>query len=176
MSSWGTRRWSPEMLLVTECAAYPKGFDMVTTKGGRDSLAKVRSLHSERRRRNVFKFFLLCEELLENLMSSSCLDWAVDVFGNSASGIRKSKIGRVEFGSTNEVDEADEEDSEEGELKCPFLWGTGKVGLCEVRIPWLINICWTCARVNSWSSIGSSKIEGICWGRLDEYSFEEESG
>jgi hypothetical protein len=92
---------------------------MVTTKGGRDSSAKDSSLHSERRRINVFKFFLFWEELFENLISSSCLDWAVVVFGNSASGIRDSKVGRMEFDSTKDVDDADEEDSEEGEPKDP---------------------------------------------------------
>jgi hypothetical protein len=106
---------------VTEFAAYPKGFEMVTTKGGRDSSASDRSLHSERRRINVFKFFLFWEELFENFISSSCLDWAVVVFGNSASGIRDNKIGRIEVGSTKDVDDADEEDSEEGELNGPLL-------------------------------------------------------
>lgn len=104
---------------MTEFAAYPKGFEMVTTKGGRDSSASERSLHSERRRINVFKFFLFWEELFENFISSSCLDWAVVVLINSASGIRDKRGGRIEVGSTKDVDDADEEESEVGELKGP---------------------------------------------------------
>ena len=91
------------------------------TNGGRDSSAMDISLHSTRRRRNVFKFFLFWEELFENFISSSCLDWAVVVFGNSASGILDSRGGRIEIGSTKDVDDADEEDSDAGELKGPGL-------------------------------------------------------
>ena len=47
-------------------------------------------------------------------MSSSCFDRAVVVYGNYASGIRDSKGGRIEIGSTKDVDDADEEDSEAG--------------------------------------------------------------